>query len=146
MRRGTLEIGEGGRADTGATLLEMLVVLAVLGLAIGIGFPRLRGVYEALDAEAARTALAADLRSARARAIREDRTVEFEVGSDGREFAWDGVRTRLPDGLRLLASRSRLLFYPDGGAADARLDLVRAAHPSLRLAVEGSTGLVRSSR
>lgn len=141
-----METGEGNRTDAGATLLEMLVVLAVLGLALGVGFPRLRGVYEALDAQAARTALAADLRSARARAVREDRPVVFEVAPDGREFAWDGVRTQLPDGLRLLASPRNFIFHPDGGAADARLDLVRTARPALRLAVDGSTGLARSPR
>ena len=146
MKRGTLVIGEDFRGQSGATLLEMLVVLAILGLAVGIGFPRLRSVYQALDTDATRAALGADLRCARARAIREDRSVSFGVTPDGREFAWDGVRTRLPDGLQLRASPRDILFYPDGGTVDAEIEILRGAQPLLRLDVQGSTGLVQPSR
>lgn len=116
-----LETGDGERLDRGATLLEVLVVLAILGLTVGIGFPRLQNAHLRLAAEADRDQVAADLRSARALAIRSGRRVTLEINEQGAVLAWGDHRDRLPEDTRLVAQVSPIRFDPDGSTATNQL-------------------------
>ncbi len=133
-------------ADDGATLLEMLVVMSLLTLATGIVFPNLRRPYETLAAETARSAVVADLRTARAQAIRADRPVAFEIAPDGRTYGWGERRVRLPGAARLAASTGSILFSAGGASNDANLAVIQRNGRRYGFAVDGSTGLVRLDR
>lgn len=113
--------GEAASLQTGATLLEMLVVVAVLAFAVGIGFPTFHLAYDRLAGSVARSAVLADLRAARALALRQDRTIAFELASDGRRYRVANRDVLLPAGVRLEADAPIILFDPQGPRRPAEL-------------------------
>jgi Tfp pilus assembly protein FimT len=136
--------GEARRAasEAGATLLEMLVVLGVLTLTAGLVYPNLKRPLATLAPEACRAALEADLRTARAEAIRQDRTTEIDFAADGRTYSVDGRSVRLSDSVRLAADVDRIRFDPDGSSSGGQLLIQSAKGPPLRLQVAAATGVV----
>ena len=128
------------RPDAGATLLEMLVVMGLLLLASGLIFPSLRRPYTTLSAETARAAVTADLRNARAAAIRTDAPVSFTVADDGRSYGYDGGRVLLPATVRLVSEPDPILFAADGSSSGARLAVLQGDR-RLELALDAPTGV-----
>lgn len=113
----------------GFTLIEMIVVLAIVSLIGGLIVIRHPMASAGLNFDTAERRLTAALRLARSRAIAQDRLVTVETGPLG--FAVDnGVPRLLPSGLSL--TQARLVFLPDGGAAGGPVVL---AGPGRRIAV-----------
>jgi type II secretory pathway pseudopilin PulG len=129
-------------ADRGATLLEMLVVLGILLLTTGIIFPNLRRPYDTLSAETARSAVSADLRDARAQAIRTGRPVEFDIAGDGRTYGYDGASVLLPAAARLAAEPASIVFAPDGSSSGAQLAVIQRGGRRFGFALDAPTGVV----
>jgi len=129
--------------DAGTTLLEMLVVMGLLALTVGLVFPNLRKPYEMLSAEVGRAAVAADLRSARAEAIRTGRNVAFEVAENGREYSAGGRSVLLPEAVRLVGEPRSILFGPDGDSAGGRLVLYQRQGRAFGLRVLPTVGVIQ---
>jgi general secretion pathway protein H len=139
------------RPDAGVTLLEMLVVLAILASASVIGMSALRSARGGDDVLRATNGLAAAMRSVRAQAMRESRPTTLYVDLQLRTYWTEpGARRQLPAGLSL-ASRVpdgdqisptlvRLRFEPDGSAADGSItvsDGTRRSEVQIRWPVGG---------
>jgi general secretion pathway protein H len=99
----------------GYTLIETVVVLAVLALAAAVVAPAVGRGLDAIRLRAEAAGVASFLRAARERAIAQHRTLEVGVADAGRALV-------------LTASR------PDPGREDERL--VRRLSPLVRLAAE----------
>ena len=127
--------------DSGATLLEMLVVMGLLLMATGLIFPNLRRPYDTLSADTARAAVAADLRNARAKAIRTGSSVSFVVAADGRSYGYDDGRVLLPAAVRLVSEPDAILFAGDGSSTNARLAVLQGGR-RLDLDIDGLSGVV----
>jgi len=140
----------------GFTLLELLVVLAIVALAAALVVPNIPSVIGATRLTTAAQVTGAFLREARALAIVEGVAVDFEI--DPRSGAYrfadraksinPGVAlvltTMLPAG-RAPGSPGVVRFYPDGGASGAVIRLERGG--TLRVvAVDPLTGRVRVDR
>ena len=145
------------RADAGFTLLEMLVVLALLGLVAAVAMPLLRGGAETGLIERTAYRLSADLSAMRLEAIRHntETALDFDLKSNtyrgGRRLA----PRLLPPQLAVVVEAARLpssgqgaasiRFYPDGSASGGRIVIGQGSRQRV-VAVDGLTGLSRVYR
>lgn len=138
--------------DHGFTLLEMLVVLALLGLALGIVAGHGPLGAPTLAARAAAHDLAAGFREARAAAILRNRPNFVLV--DLARHDWrigDGKPNPLPTRLAISATtvagqalgsqQARFRFLPDGSASGGRVTL-RDGRRELQVGIDWLTGRV----
>jgi general secretion pathway protein H len=138
----TLRSNTGGanRGAAGFTLIEMIVAIAILGLALSVvvGFaPRRHG---RLELDNAANGLAETLRLARAGAIARSTPVLFAPTRDGGGYAVDGVVRRLPPSVVLTAAPA-IRFAPDGSASGGTLRLANGSGTQ-ELRVDWLTGQV----
>lgn len=126
--------------DGGFTLIEMIVVLAILAIAIGLVVPLFgqRGSGAQLTAAAAR--VRAIMAEARATAIAENREIVFHGDRSG-GYWLDGRHRGLDAGdLRILTSGQALIaFFPSGGSSGGRV-IVQGPYSRREIAVDAVTG------
>lgn len=126
------------RDTQGFTLLELLVVLAIVGLAIAFVVGRGSPTQGGVSARVGAGALAATLREGRARAIAENRPVSVLVDVLSRRFGMDAALDRaLPASIRLTLVTGRgevlaqgigrIVFNPDGSSTGGRIEVAAAA-------------------
>jgi general secretion pathway protein H len=132
----TPRAGERRRAR-GLTLIEVLAALAVVAVIAMLAQPQLRNVAPGLALRATAEALQADLRRARAAALRgmRDATLTVDLGAGRwRDDASGRTGDFPPDaGLTLVTARherladdlGRIRFFPDGGSTGGRISLDR---------------------
>jgi general secretion pathway protein H len=128
------------RRDRGFTLLELLIVLAILSLVVALALPlygRRTGVASLAGAtQQVRAALAA----ARSAAIADDRDIAFAGGVDS--YSVDGRRYPFATAAAVtieVQGGARIAFYPSGGASGGRVILRQAARHR-ELEIEALTG------
>jgi general secretion pathway protein H len=122
-------------AETGFTLLEMLLVLAILALAGFLAMPLVHRPAGDTSLIATARKLASDMRVARAAAIRDNAERTLTVDLARRRFRVDGVTafSAIGPGIavdfvtqrkeQLSASQGRLRFFVDGSASGGNVVL-----------------------
>jgi general secretion pathway protein H len=138
--------------DQGFTLLEMIVVLAIMGVVIGVVVTRGPQRSRGLETRAAAGVIAQALRSARAQAIERGTTVEVAIDPARHEMAADGGRVRalardmavavLPPALPGPGATRIISFAPDGSASGGEI-LLGSGKRQLRISVQWLTGQVK---
>jgi general secretion pathway protein H len=123
---------EGG-SDRGFTLIEILVVLAILAAATAIAVPMFRVPGAASEIRRSVLVLANDLRLARAAALKSNAItfVDFDLGAGRYRAASAGADRALPAGVRLTVvtpveeqtgpASGRVRFRADGSSSGATL-------------------------
>jgi general secretion pathway protein H len=153
LRPGAGPNGEAERTQAGFTLLELMVVLALMTLLMGLVLPSLVRSWEREKNRATLRDLAATLRTARSEAITRGFKVRlflnlksgrYRVEGSAREGTLTGVR--LTDA-RLVwqdpeKSRGYIAFFGDGSSSGGKLILVEPSGRRYRLEVEPITGRV----
>jgi general secretion pathway protein H len=140
-------------ADSGVTLVEVLVVMAILALIAAIAMPSARLPSRGAPLALVAVDIAAKLRAARALAIAENREIAFALDMQARTYAVEG--TGRPEGLppgadlsvttaRQLvrdSDEARLVFFADGTSSGGT---VRLSHDgrSIAITVAWLTGVV----
>lgn len=123
----------------GFTLIEMLVVLAIVALVSALAFPAVDRTLDARRAVAAGEAVGRALKAARAEALRGGAAVTLDVNS---------LRTRsdeaapLPADAAIALTPQRIAFHADGSAIGGTAR-VETGGRSFGWRIEGETGLVR---
>jgi general secretion pathway protein H len=128
------------RAEAGFTLIEMIVVIAVVGLIAGLVLMRQPWTSAGFEREATQRALTDALRLARSRAIAQGRNVSVLTGSAG--FSVDGQPVRALPAHETL-SASHIVFMPDGGSSGGTIVLT-AGQKRVVVTANWLTGRVRA--
>jgi general secretion pathway protein H len=123
----------------GFTLIEMIVVLAILALMLGLVIARGPMHSARLDAEAAARELTAALRLARGRAIAEERPVSVALAPD--RYQVEGLAAHSVPTDVALSGSSVIRFAPDGSSSGGTI-AVRTAKSSVTIVVNWLTGRV----
>jgi len=109
-----------GRGDGGFTLLETLVVVAIFALIGTLVVPNMASALNGLSLQQEARILQADLRVARATAIRTGEKVDVKMYGNG--YTWIGGSRAMPPGVALAMS-GPLSVYPDGSVQAAAITL-----------------------
>jgi len=137
----------------GMTLLEILVVLAIMGLVAAMVLPMLGPGVSTTELKASARQLASGLRLARSEAMSSRRETFLTIDLEGRRFkvANDPREHALPKGigLKLFTAQMDLVddkvgairFYPDGGSNGGRIT-VAAGDRKFEVDVDWLTGRV----
>jgi general secretion pathway protein H len=139
--------------EAGFTLIEMLVVLAVLALVATVAVPLLSGGSEGLRLQMAASELAAAFRVTRSAAITRHAETALVIDVDRRTFKSTVVSQRpfaadieakltFASGIRSAPSDGGFQFFPDGSSTGG--DVLLSLHgKQSRLCVDWLTGDVR---
>ena len=128
----------------GYTLVELLVVLAILTLLVAIGVPRLSPKRPALQARVMAHVLADDLRLARQQAINGAVVKRLVLASGRYAIVPGGVQRIVPKGIAIALSDARqneIDFHPDGSSGGGRL-IVSASGAQSQVTVRWPTGQI----
>jgi type II secretory pathway pseudopilin PulG len=136
------------REESGTTLIETLVVVAITTLVSLIALPQLRQSLLILSQRQAVAVVAARLRLARAQALREDAPIAFAVAPRGDGYGViGGATTPTPPGVTVSILRGtsapggRIVFYGDGSASGGVV-AVSAGRRTFRVYVSPGAGSV----
>jgi general secretion pathway protein H len=128
----------------GFTLIEALVVLAVVGMVAGLAFPAMERARTALGVRHAREQALAALADARTRAVRTGTQAAVSAMAGGTAVGIND-RPAYPLGsdgdARIEAAPARIVFYADGSATGGELRITAAGARTI-LTVASDTGLV----
>ena len=128
--------------DEGFTLIEILVVLVILGLAVGLVLGRGPLRSAGLDTRAEANGIAGALRAARRRAIAGDRTVTVAIDAGRRLLLAGGAAPhKLPGFVAVAAPQAGITFAPDGSSSGGRIDLASGPF-HMQVAVDWLTGRI----
>lgn len=131
------------RRPNGFTLIEMIVVLAILGLVLGLVLARGPMHSARLDAEAAARDLASTLRLARGRAIAENRPVSVVLAPN--RYQVEGLVAHGVPSDVALAGNAVIRFAPDGSSSGGTI-AVRTVNASVTIVVNWLTGRVEMTQ
>lgn len=144
--------GKAAPGGRGFSLLEMLVVLVIFGLASALVIPALGSLFTTSVADVSRD-LHAGLRQARGQAVLQQQPVRFWLDLDTHEYGIAGqLRGDFPVDWGVQASvaslasegrRAGFVFYPDGTSTGGALNL-SAQGREFVLEVDWLTGRVSS--
>ena len=154
------------RKDAGVTLIEMIVVVALIALLIGITFPALATSIQSLRLRSSADDVVSALNAALTRAHRLQDAVEITVSPGQRSVFTETVRTsivkrvNLEDGVRVAAVLPELpglpgddpteqdrhfFIYPDGSVPAISIDLANQKGFHRLVSVDPITGVAREA-
>ena len=118
------------KRQAGFSLAEMLVVIAIIGIAIAIGIPLVNEQVRIAEVRAAADDLALHLRAARMIAVAKHKTITFTVSVDPTNtFSYEGnngqVKTiSMPGRVRIASGSDPSISFFQNGSVDASSSIV----------------------
>jgi len=151
----TLTPGSEARSKKGVSLLELIVVLMLLGLAVGVVMPSFSRGLKGLELETAGRDLITQMRYARSQAIakqkvfriilwknEEENAPDYYIFSN--EFEQEIRKVFLPEGVSVETEEQafpvRINFYANGRSSGALFTLKRETGRPMKISVDPITG------
>lgn len=131
--------GAGDR-DAGVTLLEALVVIALVALIAAIIAPNIEGSLNLLSLRQSASVMQADLRVAHATALRTGSTVTVKLRPDGHGYDWIGGTRQFPQAVSVSMSNP-VSFLADGSLVPATISVATGTR-RIPLTIDTTTGAV----
>ena len=146
------------RGAAGVTLIEMLIVVALIGLMVGITFPSVSSGIETMRLNEASSQLVNFLNDALIRAERREQGVEISISKSEKSLTMRSPeqekKTVLPQGIsiaRILPEDSqweedqprRFMIYPGGTVPRIGIEIVNAKGAHRMVRVDPITGVPR---
>jgi len=141
-----------GKSRGGYTLLEMVVVMAIIGVVIGVSMPMFSRMDSRVKIFQATQSLIADLRQAHKKAVTEHNDVRVVFYPAENRYRFEDrdhnmvvrMMVALADGVGWVEAEPQALhFYPDGSASPVVITLTSGDLQST-IAVDWLTGQARS--
>jgi len=129
-----------GNREAGVTLLEALVVIAVMALVAALVAPNIGASLNLLSLRQSASVLQADLRVARATALRTGSKITLTPLRNGHGYDWIGGTRHLPDAIHLSMS-GPITFMADGSMVPATISIASGAR-HIPLSINDTTGAV----
>ncbi len=142
--------------DDGFTLLEMLIVIALLGLMIALSAPSIGNSLSGLQLSTGTRRLSAILRNVRSNAIAEKKNYKVvfnpEEGSYTYQTNSGNKAVLLPAGIEIaklveldedVSGNAAIYFYPKGNSSGGRIILTNEKEQVFRIDVEAVSGRVK---
>lgn len=131
---GANHVVTGGSASRGFTLLEIILVIAIIALASVLAAAAMGGGFKGMQLKASAKQIASNLRYTRAQAIQTGQPQRFVI--DPRRHVWLAPKSHHGDipaklGVAFIGAREvqphagqgAILFFPDGAATGGRIQL-----------------------
>ena len=140
----------------GFTLVELLVVMALLALVVALVPPSFERMRESMQYRDTLRRVLGEMRSARQQALAQGRDARFSIDLTARQFGVDGrPPSSLPETLeiRFIAAQAELSaqqkvsirFHPQGGATGGTVELLRPSGAGTRITVDWLSGAITQS-
>ncbi|WP_313080254.1 GspH/FimT family pseudopilin [Pulveribacter sp.] len=136
----------------GFTLVELLVVLAILALLIGVVPVTLERLRDSANYRQALRGIMTQMREARQQALSSRVETRFVVDLAQHSYGIEGLKAQqIPAPLEMRVSmagvesggqRAGIRFFPDGGATGGSVDIIRPSGEGARLRVDWLSGRV----
>lgn len=156
----TLSVGKTNRpATAGVTLIEMLVVVALISLMVGVSYPALTSGIDSLRLKAAANGVVSFLDSGLSRAERRQQMVEISISKSDNSLEMRSSepgffrRLHLPDGISIVQVLPQLpenpdlkrtfLLYPGGTVPPLGVQLINRRNVQRVVRVDPITGVPR---
>lgn len=131
-----------GSSQSGVTLLEALVVIAVTAMIAALVAPNIGASLDLLSLRQSAAVLQADLRVARATALRTGNPVTVKVLPDGHGYDWIGGTRHFPQAINLSMS-GPISFMADGSLKPAATS-ISAGTRRIPVAIDPTTGAIKT--
>ncbi len=150
----------GRPRERGVTLIEMLIVVAIIGIMVGITFPAIGSGIESLRLSAACDGVAGFLQSSLTRTERSQRMMELTISRADHSLTLAGEnfqrRYELQEGVKIVeilpalpidpTLPRRFLLYPGGAPPRIALRLVNRKGAERLISLDPITGIARIER
>ena len=129
-----------GDREAGVTLLEALVVIAIVALIAGMIAPNMRTSLDVLSLHESAAVLQADLRVAHATAMRTGNPVTVKPLPGGHGYDWIGGTKHLPADMTLSMS-APVTFMPDGSLIPVDIKIA-SGNRHVPIVIDGTSGAI----
>lgn len=133
-------MSEVGNSQAGVTLLEALVVIAIVALIAAIISPNIEASLNTLSLRESASVMQADLRVARATALRTGNKVTLKLRPDRHGYDWIGGTREFPQAVSVSMSNP-VTFMADGSLIPATIS-VSSGNRHIPLSINTTTGAV----
>lgn len=142
-------------ADSGFTILELLVAISIVGLVLAVSVPASGRLYTSMQYREAVRDVITLFASARYKAISSGRAQDVKINPRTRELALNDNIRQLPEAVNLVVHSARELneqdvgvirFYPEGGSSGGGVDVEIPERWGVRINVDWLVGRVSQEK